>query len=144
MKPLTTEERLTAALRSMMDFHIHRYLMVNTIGRLDGSEKADQHLRLSYIYVANRVGLVNPDGAFRVEVNNTHGKMAWRIVHDATQELTDYMDEVIGFPLEEGVRPDYDELAPKFFDEFIRLADEAWDKIEDDIDWEKLERRYGN
>ncbi len=57
-----------------------------------------------------------------------YGTMVYTYIHDATQKLTDYMDEVIGFPLE-NKRPDYDTLAPKFFEEFIRLADLEWDRI---------------
>jgi hypothetical protein len=133
---MNTEKRLKHALYMLMSFPIHRYLMSNTAGRLDGSEKASVHLRLTNIYVASRMGIVDADGATRVTAGDKthddgwveHGTMVYTYIHDATQKLTDYMDEVIGFPLEDK-RPDYDTLAPKFFEEFIRLADLEWDKI---------------
>ena len=133
---MSTEQRLKHALYMLMSFPIHRYLMANTAGRLDGNEKADVHLRLSNIYVASQMGIVDSDGAKRVMVGSKihengweeHGTMAYTYIHDATQKLTDYMDEVIGFPIDDS-RPDYDALAPKFFEEFIRLADLEWERI---------------
>lgn len=123
----TTEQRLETALRTAMDHHIYRYLMANTHGRCSGYDKATHHVQLSYIYVANRAGFVDPERAPRLETTDL--TMVYTIIHDASQALTDYMDEVIGFPIDDP-RPDYDALVPKFFDEFIRLADEAWDKLE--------------
>ena len=123
----TIEQRLDTALRTLMEHHIHRYLMANTHGRCSGYDKATHHIQLSYIYVANRAGFVDIDRAPRLETTDL--KMVYTIIHDASQELTDYMDEVIGFPIDDP-RPDYDTLAPKFFDEFIRLADAAWDELE--------------
>lgn len=133
---MNTEQRLKHTLYMLMSFPIHRYLMANTAGREDGSEKASVHVRLTYIYVASRMGIVDPDDAPRVMTKDkTHddgwvqyGDMVYSKIHDATQELTDYMDEVIGFPVDDS-RPDYDTLAPKFFEEFIRLADLEWDHI---------------
>jgi len=133
---MNTEQRLKHALYMLMSFPIHRYLMANTAGRLDGNEKADVHLRLSNIYVASQMGIVDADGAKRVMAGAKtrddgwvqHGTMAYTYIHDATQKLTDYMDEVIGFPIDD-TRPDYDALAPKFFEEFIRLADLEWKRL---------------
>lgn len=146
---MDTEQRLKHALYMLMSFPIHRYLMANTTGRLDGAEKADVHLRLSYIYIASQMGIVDPDGATRVMVGAKthddgwvqHGTMAYTYIHDATQELTDYMDEVIGFPIDD-TRPDYDTLAPKFFEEFIRLADLEWDKLVTERGIEPLSDRH--
>lgn len=127
MTPLTTQQRLDTALLSMMDHYIARYLMANTKGRESGGEKADNHIILSNIYVCNRAGFISTDSVHRVET--TDGKFAYEIIHDATQELTDYLDEVIGFPLD-NERPDTFSFIRPFFDEFIRLADAAWDKLE--------------
>ena len=127
MTPLTTEERLNTALLTMMDHHIARYLMANTKGRLSGNEKVDNHIILTNIYVCNRAGIIDTDATHRVQT--TDGGFVWRIVHDATQELTDYLDEVIDFPLDDE-RPDTFSFVRPFFNEFIRLADEAWDKLE--------------
>lgn len=122
----TNEERINHLLWLLMKRAIYRYLMVNTEGRLDGSEKADRHVELSYIYVASRRGV--SIGSARLEEHGENYNLLYSHIHDATRELTDYMDEVIGFPITG--RPDYDDLAPKFFKEFIRLADEAYDKTE--------------
>jgi hypothetical protein len=146
---MDTEQRLKHALYMLMSFPIHRYLMANTAGRLDGYEKAETHLRLSYIYVASQMGIVDSDGATRVMAGAKthddgwvqHGDMVYTYIHDATQELTDYMDEVIGFPIED-TRPDYDTLAPKFFEEFIRLADLEWDKLVTERGIEPLPDRH--
>ena len=124
---LTAEQRLETALLSAMKHHIARYLMANTAGRCDGSEKADKHVVLTKIYCANRAGIIDPDGAKCLETTDL--KQVWRIVHDATQELTDYLDEVIDFPIDDP-NPDTFSFIRPFFDEFIRLADEAWDKLE--------------
>lgn len=92
---------------------IHRYLMANAQGRWDGAEKAQRHRELCCFYVAAHVGLSDPDGALLCVSE-------YQAVHEATQELTDRMDEVIGFPL--SGRPDYDTLAPLFFERFHALA----------------------
>ena len=90
--------------------------MSNAEGRWSGAEKAACHDELCCMYVA----------VFRgVEVDQVRVDLEadWMAVHDATQELTDHMDVVIGFPLK-GV-PDYEALAPKFFAYFHRLAAHA-------------------
>lgn len=116
----------------MMSRHIRRYLLVNTKGREDGAEKAEHHIQMSYIYVASRMG-VSVENAARIQFSSVFSENLYRYIHDSTQALTSHMDEVIGFPLEEGVRPDYDTLAPLFFKEFIRIADEAFARVESDI-----------
>jgi len=42
----------------LMEFPIHRYLLANTKGRLNGMEKAEKHLALSAIYVAAKKNAV--------------------------------------------------------------------------------------
>ena len=107
---------LKHALWLASSFTVHRYLMSNAEGRWSGAEKAACHDELCRLYVA----------VFRgVEVDQVRVDLEadWMAVHDATQELTDHMDVVIGFPLK-GV-PDYEALAPKFFAYFHRLAAHA-------------------
>ena len=109
-------EMLKHALWLASSFTVHRYLMSNAEGRWSGAEKATCHDELCRLYVA----------VFRgVEVDRVRVDLEadWMAVHDATQELTDHMDVVIGFPLK-GV-PDYEALAPKFFAYFHRLAAHA-------------------
>lgn len=94
---------------------IHRYLMSNADGRLDGAEKAHRHRQLCSFYVAV---------VFGIEEDEVHKEFktldAYNKIHEETSELTDYMDEQIGFPLKG--RPDYDKLVPLFFDKFHSLA----------------------
>lgn len=93
-----------------------RYLMTNAHGRLDGAEKAMLHIEMCAFYVALVRG-VELDSVRRLHEDD------FQLVHDHTQQLTDYLDEVIGFPLNS--RPDYDDLTPKFFAKFHELALEA-------------------
>ncbi|MEW5833014.1 MAG: hypothetical protein AB1763_09285 [Campylobacterota bacterium] len=90
------------------EFWVHRYLMSNAEGRWDGSEKAEKHIALCEFYLS----CFGIDKVEEYEI--------FEAVHDATQELTDSLDEQIGFPLKG--RPDYDTLAPKFFDIFHEIA----------------------
>jgi hypothetical protein len=112
-----TETRLDNALWLLMQFPIHRYLMSCAHGRWDGAEKATRHIELCSIVVAVEHGCINLDEARLEHLDD------YRAVHESTQRLTDNMDEVIGFPLESD--PDYDVLAPMFFDWFMRYAREA-------------------
>lgn len=105
------------ACRVHTDHMVHRYLLSNSKGRLDGAEKALRHLELCAFYVAVVYGYASPE-----EARQEHHE-AWLKVHTATQALTDYLDEQIGFPLD--CRPDYDLLAPKFFKKFHALAMQA-------------------
>jgi hypothetical protein len=102
------------ACRIHTSFAIARYLMSNAGGRPNGAEKALRHRELCQFYVAAVHGVADPE-----LVHREHDAI-YQAVHTATQELTDYLDEVIGFPVEE--RPDYDKLEPLFFEHFHRLA----------------------
>lgn len=82
------------------------------------------------MYVASKVGILDIERAPRV--HNTNHSMMYNIIHDATQDLTSFLDEEIGFPLEDP-RPDYSKFIPLFFSEFIRHADAEWASHE--IDW---------
>ncbi|MDP3909670.1 MAG: hypothetical protein Q8Q14_04710 [Gemmatimonadales bacterium] len=106
--------RLKNAARIATGHDVHRYLIVNTVGRLDGAAKVLHHRRLCEFYVAAHFGLVDPRQA-QAERPDLYER-----VHSATQALTSYMDQMIGFPIDE--RPDYDALAPLFFERFHSLA----------------------
>ncbi len=113
-----TSNMLVAACRIGTDQFIHRYLMSCSAGREDGALKAVMHRHLCEFYVAVYYGYADPDQSAR------KNHPACKAVHRATQEgLTDYMDEVIGFPI--NGRPDYDKLGPAFFDKFHAIAVEA-------------------
>lgn len=105
------------ACRVHTNHAVHRYLMCNSAGRLDGAEKALRHAELCRFYLAVVYGTHDPDRAGGEYPDE------YERVHDATQALTDYMDEAIGFPIEG--RPDYDKLAPAFFERFHALAMQA-------------------
>lgn len=104
-----------------MEFAIHRYLIVNTRSGGNGYEKAARHIELSQCYVASHIGC-NLDGTYK------HHDKVMRI-HDATNKLTSYMDKEIGFQIDSDDM-NYDKMARKFFNRFIELADEEWEKIE--------------
>lgn len=95
-------------------FMITRYLMSNAEGRWDGAEKALRHTELCQFYVAAVRGHDDPDTVRRQFEDD------YQAVHSRTQELTDRMDEAIGFPLVG--QPKYDKLDRLFFDRFHELA----------------------
>jgi hypothetical protein len=109
-------KRLDTVLWLKMEFAIHRYLMSNAEGREDGAEKAQRHDELCKIYVASVRLCTLPS------VRHFHEEY-YQEVHEKTQELTSYLTTALGFP--ETGRPDYDLLAPMFFEKFIKLADSA-------------------
>lgn len=94
--------------------NVHRYLMSNAQGRHDGAEKAQRHAALCCFYVAAIKGVDND------ELVRRYFDFDFDVVHRTTQELTDNLDEAIGFPLNS--TPDYEELAPLFFEKFHELA----------------------
>lgn len=106
-------DRFKQACWLHLDHTINRYLMSNAEGRWDGAEKAQRHMELCIFYVAVMRGIEEDT------VRRTHEE-DYQAVHTKTQELTDKLDTAIGFPVKG--RPDYDDLAPKFFKKFHRLA----------------------
>lgn len=117
----------------LCEFNVNRYLMANAKGRRDGAEKAEVHMSLSRKFVAWWFG-IEVDQASYVSCAGSE-RLAWVVVHDGTQKLTDKLDEVIGFPLDS--RPDYDDLAPKFFMKFYELAIKELEDLElsEDEEW---------
>lgn len=99
-----------------LSFAVNRYLMSNADGRWDGAEKAARHLEMSYFYVAAVRGV-------EIDAARMHHHDEYMAVHDRTQALTENLDVEIGFPLVG--RPDYEHLAPLFFEKFHDLAMQA-------------------
>lgn len=97
-----------------LSFIINRYLMSCAEGRWDGAEKAQRHDELCKFYVAVVRGLDSEDLVRRHHEDDYQG------VHSITQALTDNLDTEIHFPLTG--RPDYEQLAPLFFERFHDLA----------------------
>ncbi len=118
MNSLLIEKRFKNACRLALAFDIYRYLISNTKGREDGAEKALRHERMCSFYVSVFYGLEDQDQA---RVNHED---QYQMVHDKTQELTSYLDEAVGFPLEDR-HPDFDKLFPLFFEKFHQLATEV-------------------
>ena len=116
----TAEQMFKQACRLHLDHAIHRYLMSNADGRQNGGEKAMYHIELCTFYVAAVRGV---DDLAMVRRGAESLEDDFQAVHDCTQELTSYLDEAIGFPLKG--RPDYDALAPLFFERFHSLAMQA-------------------
>lgn len=116
-RTLTDKQRIKHLLWLHMSFLIHRYLLANTCGRLDGFEKAKRHRELCAIYIASQTGW---------EVDEADGHDHFMAIHDHTAKLTDYLDEEIGFSIYDEEIYDYDEYSQKFFKRFVELADEKW------------------
>lgn len=115
--PAEAPDYLKQACWLALEHDCYRYLMANAHGRRDGALKADCHQRLCLFYVA--VWRCLPDTSW---VRRQY-EADYRAVHRHTQQLTDRLDEVIGFPLQSP--PDYHQLVPQFFEHFHRLALEA-------------------
>ena len=111
--PESSEAAFRQACWLHLQLAVTRYLLCNSVGRLDGAEKAHRHMEMCTFYVAVVRGV-------ELERVRRDHEDDYQRVHTNTQKLTDYLDEVIGFPLHE--RPDYDRLAPKFFEKFHALA----------------------
>jgi hypothetical protein len=115
---ITKKERFM--LFRAMEFEIHRYLLANTYGRLDGNEKYERHKNISVILYEFLTGK---------KYNEIKDFSKMRNIHDYLAEiLTDRMDEVIDFPIYE--KPyDYDELTQRFFYVIINHLDEIENEL---------------
>jgi len=103
--------RETWALKTMLDFSIARYLMCNSVQRLDAGEKADHHIKMSKI-ICRMIFAEGGEFGHSLKVGD-----AWHPVHDYLAEiLTDYLDETIGWPLTKPMYgSDYDIYKRRFF-----------------------------
>jgi len=101
----------------LMERYINQYLIACTSGRENGTMKSYLHIELVTIAVS-AIELCPLDAVEVGDEETLFGRL-----HTKTQKLTDYMDEVIGFPLNS--IPDYDDMSKKFFAEFIRLVEFA-------------------
>jgi hypothetical protein len=108
MNHITKREK--ALLRWALGSHIHRYLMHNTEGRLNSAGKAHEHYAISKILAVYFTG--------KEDSMNDNCDLIWRIIHDYTQDvLTDRLDEVIGFPIDEHLAGrEYDIYIDSFFE----------------------------
>lgn len=104
---LSKEEILS--LKNALDFDISRYLIVNSINRIDGSERADRHMNISKTICCF---------IFNVKSEEKHNhliSLSWVDVHDYLADiLTDRMDEKIGFPVFQPLY-DVDTYKERFF-----------------------------
>lgn len=98
------------------------YLKSNAMGRQDGALKADTHQRLSILFLSEHFK-VTTEVAKKILYKKE--KPLWKMIRESTLPLTDYLDEVIGFPL--NMAPNYKRLTPKFENEFKRLANDFID-----------------
>lgn len=100
-------EREEFMLRMALDYDVHRYMMVNSKGREDGSERATRHINISKTLVQ-----------FITCKERALGKI---IMHDIlAYHLTSRMDEVIQFPINLEMAGDmFTHLANKFIDWII-------------------------
>jgi hypothetical protein len=134
LKVTTDNELFKNVCRIHLLHAIYRYLIVNAEGRWDGAEKSQRHREMCQFYVAAYRGLTDADDV-QMETEDS----GYWLVHEKTQQLTDHLDEVIGFPLKG--KHDYELLETLFFDRFHELAMSAFmdhtdhpDHSEDKID----------
>ena len=118
MKNSKLEKQNRHLLWLLMEHSIGRYLLSNTYGRINGYEKAERHIELSAIFIASKL-LCSLDSA--------KGDEKLLKIHDATRELTDNLDSEIRLPLDDS-EYDHNDLARKFFDRFLELAEKEWRK----------------
>jgi len=108
METTLSREQLRA-LRTALDFDIGKYLRANSINELNGSEKAERHMRISKT-ICGFIFNVKPQDRYNYMVSGS-----WLAVHDYLADvLTDRMDEVIKFPVFEPLY-DIDTYKDRFF-----------------------------
>lgn len=116
------ETRLKNALYILTQDLVHGYLRCNMYEHASGYDKAMTHIALCTVFVAVWKGVSQERVRFLHEDE-------YQAVHDDTQELTGYMDKVIGFDPEDK-EPDYHGLGLKFFENFYKLATKTLNKME--------------
>jgi len=102
-----------------------QYLLANAKGTMDGALKAQTHRALCLEFISNHFS-VDTESATLIQYEEKES--LYSIIRKSTLELTDYLDEKIGFPLD--FAPNYRKLTPLFYFEFIRLATES---IQDNV-----------
>ena len=113
------------ALWLLMEKDIRLYLMANTEGRYDNINKATLHATMCENWCKVVLGIdkyPSSDESFA-----SHGEaniQVLRRIHDETRMVTSYLDTEIGFPIYDR-NPDYDALAPLFFEKFLDVCESA-------------------
>jgi hypothetical protein len=101
------------ACRLHTKFLVSRLLISSAYGGWMSAEKSQRHMQLCRFYVAAVRGM---DDTEQVMV----GCEDFKFVKDQTLNLTDNLNESIGFPLD--YPPDYEKFEPLFFEKFHLLA----------------------
>lgn len=112
-------------LRESLEFDIHRYLLANDFNCLDGIEKANRHIDISK-KIYQFLFLVH----FKYDRYEPYWKQI-KVIHDYLAEiLTDRMDEVIGFPINETCIVQIEELTEKFFQIVVQNLENIKKEVE--------------
>ena len=119
------------ALRYLLDFPVVRYMMCNSKGRMDGAEKADNHIEISQ----NICMFILSEGRPRHE-RTPKVRQCTMVVHDYLAEiLTDRMDEVIFYPYDKQMYgDDFDYYKVLFIDYIINHLDEIENVINEELE----------
>jgi hypothetical protein len=127
MKKIKLTKREVWMLHYLLDFHCIRYMMCNSKGRFDGSERADIHIGISTALC----NFILCEGTPRHEDTYNVNECTMK-VHDYLADiLTDRMDEVIGYPIDRSLHSaEFDEYAQKFFNVILDHISEINDLIE--------------
>lgn len=110
-------DRLRSAMWHLTCHDMERYLQANASGG-PFHAKGAIHRRLVGYYVAVWYGL---DDLYVIEDAGVHAPDVTMAVHLATQQVTSYLDEAIGFPVDNS-RIDYAHYTPLLFAKFHEVA----------------------
>ena len=109
------ETHLIQAMRLLTMVDVVQYLLSNTNSRMNGAKKAHHHEQLCSLYIAVFRNIEPDKVRLRYE-------SLYKIIHDETaRQLTDVLDEVIGFDMDGYVD---DKTQEKFFLVFHKIASE--------------------
>ena len=97
------------------------YLQSNARGFSNGALKAQTHNQLCELFVSKRLYVEKYAASF-LKVGDEY---LVSLVRKATLPLTDYLDEVINFPLDRA--PNYRKMTPLFVNKFLELATDWFD-----------------
>lgn len=115
----------------ILEFPITRYIMSNEVGRIDGAERADQHIYISKIISHFLSG---KGGCYTIRGINDEYPPGWKEIHDRIAiNITDKMDETIGFVIDRALRADERkrcaknlfELIWENLDEFLHIVNNS-------------------
>ncbi len=119
----TFTDRELFLLEEQLKYDVVRYLIVNTKGKEDGYERADRHIAISKTIC-------------KFLLCRTHN-LPYMEVHNYLTELTAFMDEQIGFPVNRTIYGnEYDAFVEKFINKIKEMLPSISELINSNLDLE--------